>query len=368
MTKKIDWQKIQSCILLIFFFSVVAAASFQGYFSKWTNRDDFDGIRIATENETKPPFIYRRLMIEIVQNTVKIIPENTKEKLIEKYKADNYILNQYKKANIPEKYILEYYFLYYLTYFFLLATMFIMRETFINITKNKVAGTGLAVIFTLLFPLLENGGGYWYDFGEILFFSLFLYFLTSPKISETKAFYVIFPLLSIMATYNKESFLFFLATLFPFIAVKCGNKKAAILVVFYMFLAGVTYLYVRYNYAPNNLQSSFIFYQLQDHFDRIFEEWGQTEITYSVPFGRGTHWSYVLLMFILLKSAWKKLPAIFKHNAYIALFITVPLYLIACTPGELRNFSLLYPSFWALIAYYLKDKFPQIEKNDKKVE
>ena len=356
MTRKINLVKIQNYILLFFFFSVVAAASYHGYFAKWTNRDDFDGVKIAMENETKPPFIYRRLMIEIVQKTVQIIPQNVKEKYIEKYKSDNYIASQYKKANVIEKYILEYYVLYYLTYFFLLGTMFLMRETFINVTQNKLAGTGVSVVFTLLFPLFENGGGYWYDFGEIFFFSLLLYFVTSDKLLQKKTLYIFLPIFTILATYNKESFLFFIATLFPFLAIKFGNKKACVLLIFYMFLSGITYLFVRYNYAPDNTKGSFIFYQLQDHITRIFEGWGQTEIFYSVPFGRGTHWSYILLMFILIKLAWKKIPTVFKHNAYIALIITTPLYLVACTPGELRNFSLLYPAFWALIAFYLKDR------------
>lgn len=357
MTLKMNWIKLSNYVLLFFFFSVVAAASFQGYFAKWTNRDDFDGIKISMENETKPPFIYRRLMIEIAQNTVKILPQNVRDKYIEKYKSDNYIAEYYKKANVLEKYILEYYFLYYLTYFFLLATMFLMRETFINITQNKLAGTGVAIVFAVLFPLFENGGGYWYDFGEIFFFTLFLYFITSDKILQLKILYIFLPIFTILATYNKESFLFFLATLFPFFATKFGNKKTVILLSSYMFLAGITYLFVRYNYAPDNTKSSFIFYQLQDHFERIFEGWGQTEVFYSVPFGRGTHWSYFLLMFILIKLAWKKIPAVFKHNAYIALFITTPLYLAACTPGELRNFSLMYPAFWSLTAFYLKDNF-----------
>jgi len=365
MTRKINWVKIQNYILLFFFFSVVAAASYHGYFTKWTIRDDFNGIKIMLENEAPPPFIYRRLMIEIVQNTIKIIPQNIKENCEENYKSNNYIANQYKKANVLEKYILEYYLLYYLTYFFLLGTMFLMRETFINVTQNKLAGTGVAVVFTLLFPLFENGGGYWYDFGEIFFFALFLYFITSEKFEQSKTLYIFFPIFTILASYNKESFLFFIATLFPFFATKFGNKKACCLIVFYMFLAGITYLFVRYNYAPDNTKGSFIFYQLQYHIDRIFEGWGQTDIFYGVLFGRGTHWSYILLIFILIKLVWKKIPTVFKRHAYIALIITTPLYLLACTPGELRNFSLLYPAFWVLIAFYLKDNFLL---NDKKVE
>jgi hypothetical protein len=50
---------------------------------------------------------------------------------------------------------------------------------------------------------------------------------------------------------------------------------------------------------------------------------------------------------------WRYLPATVQRHALVAAVINIPLYLLFCWPGEIRNLSLLYIVFLLLLAVNL---------------
>jgi hypothetical protein len=52
---------------------------------------------------------------------------------------------------------------------------------------------------------------------------------------------------------------------------------------------------------------------------------------------------------------WHSLPKAIQRHALIAVVINIPLYILFCNPGELRDFSLLYITFLLLVASNLTE-------------
>jgi hypothetical protein len=58
-----------------------------------------------------------------------------------------------------------------------------------------------------------------------------------------------------------------------------------------------------------------------------------------------------LLIFILVKSAWKHLDSRVRKHCLFALFINLPLFIVVGFPNEIRALGFLYISAVFLIAY-----------------
>lgn len=238
-------------------------------------------------------------------------------------------------------------------------SMFIWRQIGIEITGHTTAGTLAACAFAIIFPIFETMGGYFYDFGELFFFS-------SATLLAIKGYWLALIFISPIAEYNKESFLFFLATLFPLLSVKLGNKKAFFTIAAAIFFSGLVYLYVKSLYIENSGGSTE--FHLFTHLNYIFSGWISTEITYGVFLGAGMFIPHIIIIAWIFKVSWKKLSYHWKNHIKIAMIINFPLYIIFCYPGELRNFSLLYIGFIAILSIFIKEviNFEQKKENDYK--
>lgn len=160
-------------------------------------------------------------MLDVARGISALLPDEPKDKFIDHFSRHNILARVYGLSKIDERYIIEYHVVFFFESFMcLLIAMFLWRKIFIDLTKNKFAGTFAACCFALLFPIFETVGGYFYDFGELLFFTLAVFFACR---GSRLALIIISPI----AKYNKESFLFFVLTMFPFLAGKVENKRAA---------------------------------------------------------------------------------------------------------------------------------------------
>ncbi len=350
--KIFDSPKLKSAlnkILLVFIFYVTAAAAFNGFYVKWTFADinpiknNFQEIFNGTGDR---PFVHRQLMITVAKEIRQHLPEKQQQKLIDHLHRYNFISQYYARAVIEPEPRIEYFLIYQMCFLSLLASMFIWRQIGAEITGSKLAGTLAACIFALIFPLFETVGGYFYDFGELLFFSLAVLF-------AMRGWWVALIILSPIAEYNKESFLFFVATLFPIITAKVGKIKAIGSVASAIILCGLVYLYVSALYAGNG--GGALEFHLDWHLDNLFALWTNFEIQYGVYFGQGMFLPHVILVAWILKCAWKNLPTPWKFHAGIAFVINLPLYMLFCSPGELRNLSILYAGFIVMLAIFIKN-------------
>lgn len=328
--------------MLIFLLIAVTSAGYCGFFLKWSFRDGDPelGFEVMLEGTAKRPFVHRQLLPVVVKKSVEILPEQTKEKLRTKLENKNQLENLFAQSHVQKKFLLEYYLMYVLCFILFFAAICILRLLLIEVTQDKFSATLGACLFAILFPFLEVVGGYYYDFGEVFFF------FTAVLLALRKNFIALI-LITPFAEFNKESFLFFAATLFPFL----GLKKTFSL----MFIAGLSYLYVKNIFINNPGDSADL--QLWNHLDQLFDvsSYFMTASTYGLPLPTRIFFLHVVYVVWIIKNFWCKLSDGWKMHAKIALIINSILYFMFVVPGELRDLSMLYVSFMILTTYFIKE-------------
>ena len=377
--------------MIVFLIFTISAASFEGFFVKWTFRDDSGfSYQVILDGTAEKPFIYRQLIPTLSRESVAHIPDNTKSKLIDKLEKHNLLNDRFKQVHLEPEYMLEYYFAYALTFLSLMSAIFIFRRLCIEVTNNAVAGTLAAMAFALVFPLFETFGGYFYDCSEVFFFAL-------AALLAWRGNYIALIILTPFAELNKESFLFFAVTLYPLLRRTQSVKVSALATGVSVLTAGVVYLILRSMYVDNfggsvrlhyaetidylmPLISCIAIYFAQKNipalntrikkiifticavvvcfliipkFPKIFELYFRFGHTYSVASGERLFLPHLMMMFWIVKNAWKKLNLNWKYHTYIALAINMPLWILFCSPGELRNLSMMYPVFILMMTFYI---------------
>ena len=396
--------KFMDKLLLIFLLFVISAAAFEGFFVKWSFRDsDLTPERFSFEamyeGTAHRPFVHRQLLISVSKGVAEILPPETKESLLNKIQADNFLADKFKEVDLQEKFLLEYYLVYFLSFLALFASIFVWRRICIDLTGDSLAGTVAPLAFTIIFPYLETFGGYFYDFSELLFFSLATYF-------SLRGNYLALILITPAAEYNKESFLFFLLTIYPLLRRTQTTRTSIRVLGVSILLALSTYLSISSRFVGNaggtvevhlvtNLIVGLIFayflgvfvlcskkifplnakasyfalamlilvpFMLRGaEYPFVFSVFDTFGHTYSVIGGERAFLLHVALIFWIVSSAWKFLDRSLKNYSLLALAVNTPLIIFFGLVFELRNWSLLYPAFIILIAFYCKEKIHSSE-------
>lgn len=353
-------------LLLIFIFYIVAAAAFEGFYASYAFMDILDERRTIDRmyDETAyRPFVYRQFMLQVSREITNLMSEETKANLIDKLTPDDFeqtyteIEIHYGMSRIGENFFIEYHILYGMCFGFIFLSMFLWRQIAIEITGNEIVGTLTACCFAMIFPLLEVRGVF-YDCAELFFCALLAIFAYKGK-------WLGVILLSPIAAYNKESTLFFVLALYPLISSKLPKKKAALVTIFAAFLCGCVYLYISAKYAGN--LGGAVEYHFIDHlvWSLHLESWIDTRFVYGVYWFSGFAIFNILLIALVFKTAWKKLTQIWQTHIKILLIINVPLYIFLCGEDEIRNFSLLYVGFIAMLSIFIKEAIKFEQKKEK---
>lgn len=352
MLNTINFDKIIRKLMLFFLIIVITAASFSGFFSKWSFRDDATafGIEAMIDGSAKRPFVYRQLLPTISKEIVKVLPQKAKDKLSNNLNKRKPVESVYARAQVPQKYVIEYYLMIILCYSCFVAAIWNLRKILVEVWNDKIAGTLSAFLFTLIFPFLETLGGYFYDFPELLFFTLAIKYAMHKK---WLGLLIIAPI----ATFNKEAFFFFLPTLYPFYRQYWNNKRSLAFWGITILLSGFTYLFVKQIYAGN--PGGMVEIHFMQHIVELFKlsSYFVTSTTYGLPLGAQMFFLHIIFVVWIIKSTWKYLPDVWKMHAKIAVVINTPLFWLFCAPGELRNLSFLYMPFCVMLTYYIIDVF-----------
>ena len=339
-------------LMLIFLILTVSAAGFCGFFVKWALRDDAEtfGFTAMIENTAKRPFIHRQLVPVIAKSAVELMPEKTKEKLTANLLEKKHIEKRFAQAIIPPKYILEYYLMVAICFLSFFAAIWILRGLLTEVLQDEVAGTLGAVLFALIFPYFEVLGGYYYDILEILFMFLAAKFALRGK-------FIALLILAPIATWNKESLFFFLATLYPLTRLNFDAKKSAAITLGSIFFSGLAYLYVREMFInnPGDAADGRFF----EHMEFILDisTYVLSDSIYGVPLPSRMFFLHIIYVLFIIKSSWQNLNDAWKNHTKIALLINGVLYFLYVVPGELRDLSMLYISLMVLTSYFIRDIF-----------
>lgn len=334
--------------MFLFLIYVVAAASFSGFFQKYAfnERNKHANFELMLEGSAYRPFVHRRLMIDTAKMLADILPPTYREKIENK---EGWLPDIYTKVKLPQGHHADYYALYIITFSFWLVGLIALYAIIAKSTHNTLLSLTSTMIFAVIFPLLQTNGGLFYDFGEILFMSVAIYLAWDGRCW-------LLLLLIPFAEYNKESFLWFLPALYPFLRTTLNQRKALSMILLGVIIAGLTYLPVRAMYSAN--PGGIVVFQLWDHLSRLFYygDFKMMEYNYGIKTGAHMFIGYIVAIAWLFKNAWKHIPALWRQHFWIVATIQIPLYMLFCYPGELRNLSFFWPFGVILIATYLQQK------------
>ena len=351
---RIEWEmykKIISSLILIAVCFVVTSAAFSGYFSKKAFYDkdktygDFSAVSML-KGDTQKPYVYRQLLPYSAGLIEDNLPNNIKEKIklwITKDRGgvnNNVIYNTYAQAidsDNPNT-IIQYYILYIFSYISLFLSVFVLRQISIELAIDKASATLAPLIFILLIPYLQTQAAFFYDMSELLFMAL-------AVLMTLKKRYFSLIIVVILATLNKESFLAFSLTLAPFLVKDLGLKKAAFLQVLLIVIAATINFIIKMKYANNG--GGVVEWHFMQQLNALFSisSYIKYDFVYGVIAPKGYNIFTIIIIVAIVSSSYRFLPEVAKHHLLIALAINLPLFLLFCFPGELRNLSFLFISF-----------------------
>ncbi|MBO1017808.1 hypothetical protein IPU70_29915 [Achromobacter sp. SD115] len=350
--------RFYSGFLLLLFFLMVAAASFNGFYTKWRLNDGHPslGLSYMVEGTAARPYVYRQLLPAMANQIQSLLPVATLARISSslsdprKINSRSSLAMKYPESEALKPAVaLRYYIVYYLTFFALVASLYVMRGLCLRVGATEPAAIAAPAIMALLLPFMLTEGGYFYDFTEVLFImSAVTLALGVETLRSWRALLLL--VLAGLATWNKEAFFWFTPALYPLLRAHLDRIRAAGLVSALMLAGGCVYLAMRLRYAGN--PGSTVDFQLWGNllFYADPGNWFRTENTYGILLPRGFSLVFVLVFAGLGVKAWRRLPVTLRVHGATAAAINLPLFLLFCSPGEMRNLSMLYPTLTLLIA------------------
>lgn len=345
----INFKYLRNVIYLFIVFWVAASASFSGSIAKWgLGENDSRCTPDAIFNDTAhKPFIYRQLFPQIVLPIEKLTPVTLQQTILKRFNPPDYYIAAEKMNQSPHKF--SYLLMYILSFFSIFFGLYILREILLDLGFNSIIAIFSPIIMALFFPYFQTNAGHYYDYPEIFFMAVTFLCIMRGK-------YILLIVMTIFATLNKETFFFFILTLFPVIHYYKSTSKAVIWTLCLVLLSGAINVALKYIYllSPGG---AFEFH-LYDNWDLLthFTIYKQHDLTYGVPnLSRGSELVLSIIFFILLlTSTWRNIPIFIKNHIRLALIINVPLYFLFCYVGEVRDLSLLYVGIVILMAYLMR--------------
>lgn len=331
-------------ILLIFF--AAACASFNGFNDKWdfytapqhTVYPYVARFDAMIDGTAPRPYIYRQLIPSIANLTDHIVPSSAKVWLVSPRQGKPSRLSFLTNTSIAQDdhYSFRFLVLYLTTFGFVLFSLYAMLLVCRELGFSLAASVLAPVVLILLLPFLMNKGGYFYDYSELAFFAL------SAWVALRFEWWYLIPIAA-LATWNKESYLLFVLALYPMLRQRYSRRDSAvgIGVLSLVCVAVYTVLRSRYGMNPGGTVESHWNEQLHYFLDIrhiVFSE----EKTYGMVGTSSCTIVPLLLLGWTFIHSWRRLPAVMRDHAKIAAIINVPLFLLFCAPGELRDLSLLY--------------------------
>jgi hypothetical protein len=346
----------QVCCYILFF--VAASASFNGYFEKFHFIDyDQYGAKqgVSTfesiiDGTAWRPFVYRQLLPTLADWIDQMVPEHTKDslyaakdnggRLIRTRLIDSTVMNDR-----------DYFFRYLIVYCMVFLFAWIAVQASYKLCKavgmSAVVAAFSAISFILLIPYMENVGGYFWDYPELAFFML------AAWMAVKFDWWWLIPLTAI-ATWNKESFLLFIPTLYPLLRLRTSRKSALAGTAVLGLTSAAVYESLRLRYHGNPGGTVFLQLNEQVHsLPNLLMIWHNSEKAYGITLPRTENIVWLAFMGCTVYLGWRYLPRAFQRHAQIAAIINIPLYILFCHPGEMRDLSMLYITLFLLVAVHL---------------
>lgn len=343
------------CLVLFF---VAAAASFNGFYGKWHFREagtsqflpgaSFDTMLDGTANR---PFVYRQLVPMMANWIDARLTQKTKDAVIAATDPNGApILPFFLDSPISRdrRYALRYAIVYVAVFLFAWIAVYAMYLVGKSAGYAPATAAFAAIAMILLIPYFMTWGGYFYDYVELAFFALV--FWMALKFD----WWWIIPIAA-LATWNKESFLFFIPTLYPLLRRRNSRASALVGIAVIGFAGALVELWIRLRFQHN--PGATVQFHLMEHVHYLWHPLDSIawEKTYGVVVLQSYHPFTLALIAWIVWRGWRHLPGAMQRHAQIALVMNFPLYILFCLPGELRDLSMLYLTFCLLLAANLTE-------------
>ncbi len=337
--------------LLVCFYWIVASASYAGFAAKWGMREDCYRFTLdrVLDGSAHRPYVYRQLVPTLANLITLKTPPELVTKITEAYYFGpfRYYSNADSRlAKFSADYKFKWIIVYWIGFFFLLASLFLLRKILSLSGLPDFAATFAPSIFVLCFPVIQSNGGFYYDFGELFFMLLLVYLVISKK-------YLGCLIAVLLGTLNKETFLFFIPLIFPFWSSAYAQIEKYLLTLGLFVVSGLVHFIIKFWYSLNpGDQTEWHFFSNIKQYINPFA-YLQIDDSYGMITPRGFNLIILLLIFILVKIAWRRFCAKTKNFTYLALAINYPLFLLFGIHVEIRGLSFLYLPCVYLIAHAL---------------
>jgi hypothetical protein len=339
----------------------VASASFSGYYDKWhfgeegvAGEDPRFHFEMMVDGTAHRPYVYRQLLPTAADWMDRAVPASIKTWLyghqaLGTEAAQDAFFDSATAEN--PVYFFRYLLVYLATFGFALLGLYAMQMVCRAVQVPLPAAVIAPTIVLLLVPYLQSCGGYFYDYPELAFFAL------AAWIALKFDWWWILPI-AVLGTWNKESFVLFVPTLYPLLRRRSSRLNAG-LGIGVLFLACLAvYLSVRSGFAHN--PGGALEVHWRDHVEYFMHPRNLlfgAEKTYGVQTPKAYTLGPILLLAWTVVRAWPRLPREVRRHGQIAAAINLPLYFLFCWPGELRDLSLLYVVFLLVVARSLSEWF-----------
>jgi hypothetical protein len=343
-------ERLATAFVIAMIYAVVAAAGFHGYYTKWRMSDLVPTQSLITmlDGTAARPFVYRQLLPQAATIIEQALPQSARVALENRLNNARGALRAPIGAEAAKQgYAVRYRIVYYTTFLSLFLALFALRSVCLFIGVSQAAATAAPAVFALMIPILQTRGGYFYDLPELLAFALAARLALGGNI-------VALLLLAIPATANKEAFFFYCLALPPLLMTRLSLRNAVAAALAAAFVSGLTYLAIRLAYAENGGQNAIL--QLLENLLFYANPLNLflVDQTYGLPLFKG----YGIVVFgwfaVLMAYGWRMVPACIHRHLQLAAVINVPLLLLFCAEGEVRNLSMLYVAIVSLMASALQ--------------
>jgi hypothetical protein len=341
--------------LLYFTVAACTANVTNSFFLKWGFRDQhgvgaFDLVSIIERTAPKP-FVYRGLVPAQVDRFVNSLNEEARQKAYRKITRSNALKNHYF-PDVPNelwtpRFALDFHILYLLVLASFALTLVVLRRIYLHFHPDDQSGALLSiVVFSFVYPLTFQSGGFFYDWFELLGTAVIFYlYVTRRKNWATVALFA--------TSFNKET-AFLLAFGLYFLnedAESHARRLARLAAQLLLCLASRAIIMKGYESNPGASVEFHLLENLRFWLNPVSYLKFDNGLALGVFTPNAQNVLLLPILVIWFRRGWQKVDASIKRLIKVELVLLLPLFVLFGFQDEIRNFSLmLVPCFVVLSA------------------
>jgi len=341
-----------SLLLLCAFFWIVAAAGFSGFMGKWglmgtegkPAEEQRYGLPLMLDGSASKPFVYRQLAPMLANAAEKLAPDGLK------HHANRLLLPKWQLARVisppaPE-HRFRYLVIHQLSFLALFLSLFVLRRVLLDLGIGSSTAILSPAAFVLAFPYIQTVGGFYYDSIELLCMGTAFLLAHRGRMLPLIA-------LALPAALNKETFIFFLPALYPLLRQRLPVKSAAAATAAAILVAGLVNVALKLHFAGSDRGGVAELHVLGNirYYLNPLSYLNAFEFTYGIIGPARLFAGTALVAALVVLRGWSSAPPAVRRHLLVAAAVNVPLFLLFCAPGELRNLSLLYVGLVTMIGF-----------------